>query len=385
MKKYLVILILVVIAFACTTKNSVKVSGTVKEKKQEYISLYRVDINTPVLIDSVKMKGNGKFSFVIKATEPDFYQLGFKDDFITLLAKPGEKVSLDFPGRMLCNNYSVSGSEGSEMVRTLDVRLIETKARVDSITALYEKASTEPGFETTGPPLEKQYLELLQEQRKFNIGFIIGNTTSLASIKALYQRINDETYVLYQSRDLQYLKIVADSLKKYHPGSKHTKALISDFENELNQFYSRQLQQISSTLPETVLNPELKDVSGKKIALSSLRGKYVLLTFWSIRSRECIADNLQLKEFYRTYNKRGFEIYQVNLDEDESAWKAALRFDDIPWISTREDDPANPVTAQLYNVKTLPANYLYDRDGNIIATNIHGRTLQLKLNQLFPN
>ena len=84
----------------------------------------------------------------------------------------------------------------------------------------------------------------------------------------------------------------------------------------------------------------LKNIDGKRIALSSLKGKYVLLTFWSFRSKECIAENLQLKEFYKLYNNKGFEIYQINLDENEADWKAAVKFDELPWISTREDDPA---------------------------------------------
>jgi thioredoxin-related protein len=127
------------------------------------------------------------------------------------------------------------------------------------------------------------------------------------------------------------------------------------------------------------------NMAGKRIALSSLRGKYVLLTFWSVQSKECVEENLQLKQFYKIYNKKGFEIYQINLDENESAWKTAVRFDELPWISTREDDPNNPVNAQIFNVKRLPTNYLFDKEGKIIASNIHDRSLQLKLEQLFTN
>lgn len=85
------------------------------------------------------------------------------------------------------------------------------------------------------------------------------------------------------------------------------------------------------------------------------------------------------------YNKKGFEIYQINLDESEADWKAAVSFDELPWISTREDDPLNPKNAILFNVKKLPTNYLFDKNGKIIATNLHGRSLKLKLEQLFIN
>ena len=136
-------------------------------------------------------------------------------------------------------------------------------------------------------------------------------------------------------------------------------------------------------MPETKLDPDLKNTDGKRIALSSLKGKYVLLTFWSIQSKDCIAENLQLKQLYKLYNKKGFEIYQINLDENEEAWKRAVEFDELPWISTREDDPDNPVNARLFNVKALPTNYLFDKEGKIIGTNLHGKALQIKLDQLF--
>ena len=85
------------------------------------------------------------------------------------------------------------------------------------------------------------------------------------------------------------------------------------------------------------------------------------------------------------FRNKGFEIYQINLDKDEKVWKSAVKFDELPWISTREDDPDDPVNARLFNVKSLPSNYLFDPEGKIIASNLHGKTLQIKLNQLFIN
>ncbi|MBE3085706.1 MAG: redoxin domain-containing protein, partial [Bacteroidetes bacterium] len=338
----------------------------------------------PILLDSSKINKKGKFRFKVKASEADFYQLGFSlKDFITLLAEPGEKIKIVFKGKNLFENYSVSGSAGSEKIQILDLALTETKRKLDSLIITYKKVSGETGFDVKGPALEEEYGKLIKEQRKKNIEFIINNISSLASIKALYQRIDPETYVLYEQHDLQYLKIVTDSLTHHYPNSKHVQALARDFEKEMNQMYAARLEQITKDLPQTKLDPDLKNIAGKRIALSSLRGKYVLLTFWSVRSKDCIEENLQLKEFYKQYNKKGFEIYQINLDESETDWKSAVKFDELPWISTREDDPLNPKNALIFNVKNLPANYLFDKDSKIIASNLHGRSLQLRLEQLF--
>jgi thiol-disulfide isomerase/thioredoxin len=384
MKRILFPLALILVVFGCKNKGNFSVDGVIKGETKKYIYINRLDVDTPILIDSAKISKKGRFSFKVKTTEADFYQLGFSAaDFITLLAEPGEKIELAFAGKNLFEQYSVKGSAGSEKLQTLDRNLAETERELDSLSTLYSKAATEAGFDKRGPVLEEQFKVLLKEQRKKNISFILSNTGSLASIKALYQRINPETYVLYDSKDLQFMKIVTDSLTRHYPNSKHVQALARDFSKEMSQMYVNQLDRMTKDLPETKLDPDLKNIDGKRIALSSLHGKYVLLTFWSVLSKECISENLQFKEFYKLYKKKGFEIYQINIDQKEEDWKAAVRFDELPWISTREDDPDKPVNAMIFNVKTLPANYLFDKEGKIIGSNLHGKSLQIKLDQLF--
>ena len=343
-----------------------------------------MDVDNPIFLDSAKISGKGRFRFRIKASEVDFYQLGFSSaDFITLLAEPGEKIRLVFEGKNLFEKYSVSGSSGSEKLMILDLTLAETKRKLDSLNAVYSKASAEVGFDVKKALLESEFKTLIHEQRRKNIEFIMNNINSLASIKAVYQKVNTDTYVLYDPHDLQYLKILTDSLTHHFPNSKHVKALSMDFQKELNQMYLGKMSEIVKSFPETKLDVVLKDNNGKRIALSSLSEKYILVTFWSILSKECVSENLQLKEIYKKYKNKGFEIYQINLDENESAWKSAVKFDELPWISTREDDPLNPVNAKLFNVKTLPKNFIFSRNGDIVATDLHGRSLLIKLEQLF--
>ena len=384
MKRILFLLALSIFLFGCSNKSKFIVNGVIKDTKGKYIYLNRLDVDIPVLIDSAKINRKGIFHMKVKAADADFYQLGVSStNFITLLTEPGEKISLAFNNKNLFENYTIKGSPGSAKLQTLDLALTETKKKLDSINTLYSKASLQPGFDVKGPLLETEYNKLIKAQRRKNIEFIINNINSLASIKALYQRFNPDTYVLYDPHDLQYLKIVTDSLLKHYPYSKQVQELARDFQKEMNSIYATQIQQLASTLPRTKLDPDLIDISGKRIALSSLKGKYVLLAFWSAKSQECIDENLQLKELYKLYNKKGFEIYQINLDENEADWRKAVRYDELPWINTREDDPKDLKNAILFNVKNLPANYLFDKESIIIGTNLHGRALQLKLDQLF--
>lgn len=384
--RFITFFIFLTILSACKNDSLLRINGTLKDSEKKYVFISRVDVDTPVLIDSIRIKNNGSFKYRLKTSETDFYQVGYtKSDFITLLAAPGEQIKLKFNSKLLYEDYEVSGSPGSEKIQMLDSALASTRIRIDSLKAVYEKALGKPGFEATELAVNQKFVRVLKEQRLFNINFILKNLSSLATIKALYQKIDESTYVLYDSRDLQFLKLASDTLLRYYPNSKLARALKMNFEKELNRMELNKIYELSKNLPETSLDPFLKDVDGKQIRLSSLRGKNVLLTFWSASSGDCLSENLELKNLYKKYKNSGFEIYQINLDLNEETWKKAVRYDELPWINVREDDPSSPRFAQLYNVKVLPANYLYDKSGNIIGSNLHGKALQVKLTQIFGN
>jgi len=376
--------ILLIALFSCREEKSFRIEGKSDYHIGSYINILRIDIDVPVLLDSARIKKNGSFRFKIKAEYPEFYQLGVSNyGFITILAEPGEKINVTFKSEYLPYDYSINGSPGTRQLMLLDSALAITRHKIDSLKILYDSLYNKPEFARMEKEINEAYIKLLKDQRMFNIDFILKNLKSFASIKALYQKIDDQTYVLYDSRDIQFLKIVSDTLNYYYPKSKQVRALKANFENEMNRFKMRQLEKLAEQSPVKILDPDLKDINGKRIALSSLRGKYVLLSFWSASSQDCVSENLELKNLYEKYRNKGFEIYQINLDSDEDLWKKAVKFDELSWISVREDDPSKPKFAIYYNVKTLPANYLYDKEGEIIASNLHGRALQNKLQQIF--
>jgi len=119
------------------------------------------------------------------------------------------------------------------------------------------------------------------------------------------------------------------------------------------------------------------------VSVSSLKGQYVLVSFWSTTSQDCLNELPLLKSIYQAYHRRGLEIYQVSLDTDLERWLNIIRFEEIPWISVREKDPENPAYARLMNITTLPSNLLYDPEGKIINTNLSGRNLEIRMDQLF--
>jgi thiol-disulfide isomerase/thioredoxin len=382
MKRYTFIILLTALLAGCVNENRVTIRGTFEGTQEGLVYLDRSEVDRSNVADSAEIRG-GRFKFKTEVTGPEFFQIRFASgEFVGLLVMPGENINLDFEKSPWAMNYTVSGSPGSEDIKMLDQQLIITKAKLDSIRTVYNSLSEEE-LAVRGQEVEKSFVDVVDAQRKFNIKFIVENIGSMASIQALYQRIDETTYVLYQPRDLQYLKIVSDSLSVKYPVSRHVRALKENVTTELNRMYIDRMANLASQLPSTNTTPELPDAQGKMISVASMKGKYVLVSFWSTASQDCLNELPLLKSIYKAYHRKGLEIYQVSLDIDEERWRNIIRFEEIPWISVREIDPENPVYARRLNITRLPSNLLYDPDGNIINTNLSGRNLEIRMDQLF--
>jgi len=381
--KKIVLFLPLIILFACG-RNHVRISGVIKNTEKEMIYLDKMGAGDIVSVDSSGINKHGEFNLNTKVSELNFYRLRLSDNnFVTLLTGPGEKIRITSNKEYLPENYELTGSENSQKIRLLDNHLLKTQKKLDSLTNLFKELNNKPGFDTISEGLNEAYLKVENEQRNFNIRFVLENLNSLASIKALYQKFDENTYVLYKNRDLQYLKIVSDSLQKAYPESKHTKALVADLEKGLNRYNQLRINQIIENMPKTALDVQLPDINGDTISLLSNRGKYVLLSFWSTASEACLKENLIFKSLYKKYNRKGFEIYQVCIDKNIVKWEKAVKFDELPWISVIDTDPEKSGIVRMFNIQSVPFNYMFDKEGNIISKDLHGRTLNIKMNQLF--
>jgi hypothetical protein len=118
MKRILFLLTITILYSGCKEKSSFNIRGEINGKASDYIYINRLELDTPLLLDSAKIRKDGKFRITIKATEPDFYQVSLSpDNFITLLAEPGENIRISFDSTALYENYSINGSAGSEKLQ----------------------------------------------------------------------------------------------------------------------------------------------------------------------------------------------------------------------------------------------------------------------------
>ncbi|MFK7925223.1 MAG: peroxiredoxin family protein [Bacteroidia bacterium] len=124
---------------------------------------------------------------------------------------------------------------------------------------------------------------------------------------------------------------------------------------------------------------ELPNPDGKMIRLSDMKGKVVLLDFWASWCRPCRQENPNVVRMYDTYKNKGFEILGISLDRTRDAWVKAIADDGLQWKHVSDLQFWNSAAAKDYSVGSIPATFLIDKDGKIIAKNLRGPSLEAKL------
>lgn len=375
--KNILIFILFVLLISCGRKsNNTHINGTFSGQIEQNIYLEQITISDILLIDSAKTnnKGNFKFKFHINEKHPVFYNLRINEHNVPLLLSAGEKLNINSLGN-ISRNYMVSGSEGTESIKEYNNKVVRLKEAIDTLNAIYYM----------GPRLDiiENLSRLLIEYKQDIIKYVVVNSNSLASIYALYQHFpTTGDRIFDKNSDILYYKMVYDSLCLLYPDSPHVISLKKDIDN---MEYSRQADNmLAAARAETTAFPEidLPDINDKKVKLSSLYGKVILLDFWMSASPDSKLNNADLKEIYQEFVDYGFEVYQVSLDDSKAQWINTVFEQNLTWISVRDMNGRSSMSARLYNVARVPANYLIDKEGNIVGKNLFGEELYSKIQEI---
>lgn len=376
--------ILILLAASCTEKKHFIIEGNIANGGKEKIFLYRMDLQGDVLIDSLKMK-NGSFKFKLnKLEEPSFFKLQLTpNSFITLLGDTTEQINVTSAKDSFSRKYKVENSQGSAMVQILTGKIKELRFKVDSLSALYNSLSNNEKnvrLENIGNELET----IIDEYKKYICDFVLSNPRSFASYYALFLTLSDNTMVMnvWDKKDQAYFGASATSLNLLYPEServKHLYNLVLSIKKE--QRLNAQIEKLMSEATEEIPDIKVKDVNDNEIALSSLRGKIVLLSFWATWDDASRRENANLKGIYQKYKSKGFEIYQVGLERSKVLWESVLLQEEIPWISVSDLLYTDSYPAKVYNINKIPANYLISRDGKIIGKDLFGSLLDDKLHE----
>lgn len=382
--RHIVILgIIFLTIISCKSKNSIDINGEIKGSDKTQVYLEQMNIDKIVVIDSTKTNRSGKFSFRTKAEQPTFFSIKVgKDATIPLLCEPGNLINISGTLDSLENNYRVEGSENSLTLKVLNAQLNTTKAELDSLQKAYNAIPRGKEYDAQRIRIAQDWDSAINHQLAFSRDFILKHATSLVSYYALYQKIDNNTFILSPEADLHSYKVVASSMKAFHPESPYTTAILNHLKkinkDMVNQKMQDLIQNSENNLPDIAL-PNLK---GDTVALSSLRGKYIVIDFTVLTAKEYQSNLQDLKKIYNKYHGKGLEIYQVCLDKNKLLWEDFVKRQDIPWICVWDDKAEKSMAAKIWNIQVLPANYIVNKQYEIVGKNLTGQRLEDRLKDI---
>ena len=350
---------------ACSSGPKFQVNGDVSGADGKMLYLEASGLEGIVPLDSVKLKGEGTFSFKQPRPEsPEFYRLRIDDKIINFSVDSIETIQIKAPYVDFSTTYTVEGSENSNKIKELTLKQIRLQKEVDDLlAALRSNRMGHDVFEDSLATLLNNY----KEDVKVNYIFAAPNTA--AAYFALFQKLNN--YLIFDplnnKDDVKCFAAVATSLNNAFPHAVRSKNLynivIKGMKNT-RQPQAKALEIPQEKIVETgIIDIALRDVKGNVRKLTDLKGKVVLLDFSVFQSPAGSPHNLMLRELYNEYAKQGLEIYQVSLDADEHYWKTAA--DNLPWVCGRDGKGVYSTNVAVYNVRQVPSIFLINRNNEL--------------------
>lgn len=352
--------------YSCASKPMPgEISGNIKNFKEGYVYFDEVTVAATTPKDSVKPDSKGNFKFKFTSTEPTFFRLRLtSSNYVLLLLDKNDEVTFSCDANNLMGTAQVKGSVESSKLFEATSLMQSNAQKLDSLNNVFTQNQENPAIDSIKFALQQVYEKLMDEEKEYVKKFIDKNSSSLAGL-AIIDKLPPEEYIEY------YEKLDA-GLTKALPENSYTKMFHSRV-SELNRI------SIGSEAPEITLNTP----DGKTIALSSLRGKVVLIDFWASWCRPCRAENPNVVKMYNTYKDKGFDIYSVSLDKEKDAWVKAIADDNLSWPSHVSDLGFwQSSVVKLYNISGIPFTCLLDKEGKVAAKGLRGDELEAKVKEL---
>lgn len=375
MNRYFV-LPLLVIAAACANQTKapssdggwdVVVSGKVAHPGNGKIRIEELTMGESGKIDSATVGTDGTYSATIHVQHPGFYRINFDDRQVVDVVVDSTNFVLNVDGADQSGPVEIKGSPDYDLIRDVQQRLVafQEGEGLKQLEAQFEIAR-QANNEVAIVQIQNQYMEQIAKAHGDIIASLEDKPVTLGLINLLQGNTfdKDNFYSFYER--------VANRIPARVAKSEFAK-----------QFKDMVVKMAITAVGQPAPEIALPDPSGKVVALSSLKGKYVLVDFWAKWCGPCRRENPNVVKAYKKFKDKGFEVFGVSLDRTKEDWVQAIQQDGLTWTHVSDLKYFESQAAIDYNINAIPFSILLDPNGIIIAKNLRGVALDKKLEEVF--
>ncbi|KQC00879.1 TlpA disulfide reductase family protein [Pedobacter sp. Hv1] len=328
------------------TAKSFRLQGKLLASATGYIYLYYPETDGRWKLDS-SLLDKGNFVFKGGIATPTIARLSYAKSMTQVILEPVPMQVL-IKDRDDLTRLSMTGSKSQHELNELNISLQKIEKRwkrvIDTLMAVNKRSNV--AYQTLKDWVLDPYFKEVEET---NHHFINKYPYSFAS-----------AYILQVfARELG-----TDSLQYFY---NRFPAAVK--QSRYGKNIAQQLAERKLGIPGVMAPAFAKeDINGKKLSLTDLKGKYVLLDFWGSWCVPCRKGNPHLIKLYEKYKNMGFEIIGIAADDrTPDAWRKAVADDKLPWLQVLQGDTPLTAISVSYNVTAYPTSILIDREGKIIG------------------
>ncbi|MFV0553728.1 MAG: redoxin domain-containing protein [Mangrovibacterium sp.] len=366
-------LALTIAASACQPKNSYTITGTIANADSGMVYLMKPAGRNLETLDSAQVV-NGSFEFAAQELgEIELVALRFNErQFFAQFLKDAAKFKITaYADSLTMDATQIEGSEVNDIFNSYLDEMYRFSAEMQKYNADFRAATV---IKNEEKQKEIRFnAEASQEKfLYFSKNFVKEHHNSVVASFIICNQ-------LFQSLEIDEVSKLTEQLSG---AAIENNPYYTQITEALEQKKAQEIAEEAVAMGKTAPDFTLPTPDGKEVSLSDFRGKYVLLDFWASWCGPCRQENPNVLAAYNKYHSKNFDILAVSLDKDRAKWVEAIEKDGLPWTHISDLKFWQSDAAKLYGIQSIPASFLIDPNGVIVAKNLRGAELEKKLAEL---